>query len=216
MRRGFHRKRIPVLGRGPKTRGTGFKYLVTVPPTARELTAEDVAAKETERQQQLALEEGRRLREWNVTVLVGVAKKILSLWKEATDYNDQRLVEFPGWTTANFCALPVDEDVALAYSEELAGRQLSLDEMDAVINLGFRNERVVSTAQIVEKATKSVRAAVEKCCDDTGISVERLVQVLTRRSARAKQDNIDLDSALAFVGKKMSSMFEALCKDQAA
>jgi len=216
-----HKKRLAVLGRGPKTRGTGFRYVETIPAEARELTAADIAALEEQCRQQAVLEEGRRLREWNVTALVCISEQMLRVWKEATDYNDQRLVEFAGWTTGAFCSLPVDEDVALAYSKELvhqtrrAGRQLSLDEMDSIVDQGFRNERVVSTAQVVQEATKAVRSAAEKWCDNGGISVERFIQTLMRRSAKAKQHNTDVDSALVYVGKKMSSMFEALCKSQA-
>lgn len=222
MRRGLHRKRIPVLGRGPKTRGTGFKYVNEVPPGARERTAEDVAAKELKRQQQAVLEEGRRFRQWNVITLVGVAEKTLRAWKVAADRNDQRLREFPGWTTADFCTLPVDQEVAELYEDEFYdyvnhhwGRPLSLAEMDAIVNHAFHSPRVVSTAQTITDATTVVRHAAEKCCDNEGISFDRFIEILDRRAVKAKQNDFGVTLALVFVRKEMSSLFERLCTRQA-
>ena len=214
MGQAFHRKQISI-GRVPKTQGTGIKYMEVVPPATRELTAEEIAAREAEQQQQAALEEQHRIRQGSINTFVGVAEKMLRLWKAATDYNDQLLVEFPGWADSNFCLLPVDEDVvriARVYKEEIvrhtrrAGRQLSLDEADEIIDQVFRNERIFPTEQIVEEASKAVRYTAEKCFDDSGICIERFIQTLTRRSVRAKYNNNDLDSALNFVSKRVASI----------
>lgn len=215
MKRGLHRKRIPVLGRGPKTRGTGFKYLgATPPPTVRELTAKAVAAKEAERQQQAILEEGRRLRQWNVNTLVSVAQKILRTWKEDADRNDQRLREFSGWTISDFCALPADEEVAELYEDEFYdyahhhwGRSLSLADRDAIVKYHFIDPGDISTTQMVAEATTIIRHVAEKCCDNEGIEVERLIQMLGRRKTRARRG---VDLALVCVRKKMASLFQTL------
>src|SRR5437660_1244533 len=107
MGQAFHRKRM-LTSRG-RTSGTGVKYVDAVPPVVRELTAEQIAAREAETQQQAALDEQRRLRQQEIDTLVDIfAADMLDEWKEAADYLDQRLIGFAGWTASDYCALPAD------------------------------------------------------------------------------------------------------------
>jgi hypothetical protein len=212
MGQAFHRKRIPV-GRAPQTHGTGIRYVNMVAPRKR--TAEEIAAREVQRAQEAVeraiADERWQKREESINTLVRVSKRMLETWKEATDYNDQRLVNFVGWTVANVCPFPIDaddEDIAHAFAEELTKHRrravypLSLDEMDLVIDQGFRAQRAVPTEQVVAEASKAVRSAAEKSCTDEGIDIERFVEALTYRSARMRHYNTDIDSALDFVGKQ--------------
>ncbi len=217
MGQAFHRKQISISR--TKTRGIGVQYFDVFRPVARELTAAEVAAREAKQQQQraaeAAAEEQRRVRRKHIDAFVSGVEPMLRLWKEAVDYNDRRAVEFAGWTTSNVCALPVDEQVGIAYAQELVrytrrfGRPLSLDEMDAVVDQGFRNERIVPTEQVVDRAIYQVRYAAEKSHEDDGnVSIKRFVRVLAGCKAKASQDNIDLDSALAYVSKQVALRFQ--------
>jgi chemotaxis protein histidine kinase CheA len=212
MGRAFHRKRISV-NRG-KTRGSGFKYLDVVPPDIRELTAEQVAATELEAQKQAAQDQQRRLQQREIDNIVSLAGNILAAWKQAMEFNDRRLAEFAGWTTSSFCLLSVDEDVADYYADQIerhqreADRPLSLEELDEVVRAVCK--RRVPIEQVVEEAIKAVRYAAQECTQFDGIELERFIEMMLRRAARAKHTNTSLGEALAFVGQRMVLMLQAL------
>lgn len=207
MGQAFHRKRISIE-RG-RTRGVGIRYVDVVPPVVHELTPEQVAMREAEAQQQATLLEQRRK---GVDILVEIAGEMLHAWKDATDYNDQRLIDFAGWATSNFCALPVEKDVARYYAERIqwykrqADQPLSLDELDEIIKVSC--QRNASTEQIVEEATKTIRYAARECVDSDRIDVTGFIEILVKRVRRATQKNTGLDEALAFVSNQMASMFQ--------
>jgi hypothetical protein len=200
MGQAFHRKRISIDR--SRTSGIGFKY-VNVIPHVRELTPEQVVAREQKAQQQAALDEQRRVQKENIAAAVSFTGNLLQAWKEWVDYHDQRLVDFAGWTTSNYCALPVEEDVADFYHDQIewhqrqADRSLSLDELDGIVKVFCK--RKVSTAQIVEEATKAIRYVAQECTDFEGTDLAGFAGMLSRRAARAKQTNTDLAEALAFV-----------------
>lgn len=217
MGRAFHRKRIS-LGRYSKTRGVGIGYMQTMAPAPRELTAGDIAARELENKEQVALEEGRRLREWNIKVLVDVGEQILRLWQKTIDANEKRLAEFNGWwTTENVCSFPPDDaEVAAAYlqaigeyAQKTGSAAKSLEERDAVFDYCFHYERRTPLTQVVEEAKKLVCTAAEKCCDREGID-KKFIDVLLRRSLIARGSHTNLDSAMAFLHAKMTLMFDVL------
>ena len=172
--------------------------------------AEQIAAREEEAQERATREEHRRRQQRGVDILVEIARKILHEWKQAVDYNDERLTVFAGWTTSDYCPLPVDEDAARFYVETIqewqrrVDRPLSLDELDTIFGEGL--ERSVSTERIVEKAIQVIRPVAQTCTDADGIDLTRFAELLSKRSSRARQLNIDLDSALAFVSKQMVLM----------
>jgi hypothetical protein len=218
MGQAYHRKRIAV-GRGTKTRGVGIRYTLVMPPAPRELTAEDIAAREVDRQKQVALEEGRRLREWNITVLVNVGQQMLRLWQKAINVNEKRLAEFAGWwTIENVCSFPPDDaDVAASYllaideyTKKAGNPPHSVEERDAVFDYCFHNQRKVPLVKVAEQAIELVRTAAEKCCDREGIDVELFLQMLARRGVKAKSNRSNLDSALLFLDAKMTLMFDVL------
>jgi hypothetical protein len=80
MGQAFHRKQIPV-GSAPRTRGTGIKYVNVVSPAPRELTAEDIAARDEERRLKATLDEQQRERQRfhqeNVNQIVYLAEWLL-------------------------------------------------------------------------------------------------------------------------------------------
>jgi hypothetical protein len=201
----------------PKTKGTGIRYMDTPPPLPpRARTAEDIAAEEQARQQQAALEEQRALRQSSIDTIVRVADKTLRVWKAAADRKDQCLRDFPGWTTSDFCALPVDQEIAELYEDEFYdyvhhywNRPITLAEMDAIVKHAFHTPRN-STEQNVVEATAIVRSVAETCCNNEGISVERFIEMLGRRTRRVKQSNTAISSALASVRNQMSFLFEKL------
>ena len=211
MGQAFHRKCISI--ERSQTRGTGIRY-VDVVFRVHEPTAEQVAAREEEAQQRATREEHRRRQQSGIDILVEVARKILHEWKQAVDHNDQRLSVFAGWTTSDYCALPVDEDAARFYAETIqqwqrrVDRPISLDELDRIFGEGL--ERSVSTERVVEKAIQIIRPVAQTCANADGIALARVAELLSKRSSRARQLNIDLDSALAFVSKHMALMDQEL------
>lgn len=84
--------------------------------------------------------------------------------------------------------------------ETLKERGLSLD--DSGLNAALD--------KIVDRALTMVNTAITRCCDNDGIDVERLIETLDDRSAMAKSYNAELSSALEFVSKKFTSIFETL------
>ena len=208
MGQAFHRKRICVDR--SQIRGTGYKYVDVVPPDACELTPEQLAAREAEAQQQVALDEQRRFQQANVNALCNIARDMLQKWKEAMDSNDRRLIDFAGWTTSNYCALPVDEDVADYYHDQIESykRQtdepVSVDELDEVIRVVC--QRRVPTEQIVEEATKAVRYVAQACTNFKGVDLARVAQMLSSRASRVAHKNTGRDSALCFVSKMVEEL----------
>lgn len=209
MGQAFHRKRIS-LDRSLVRRGTGIRYL-DADWRDRELTAEEIAAREEGAQQQRIRKEQRQS---GVNTLLEIAREILDDWKQAMDENDQRVIAFAGWTTADYCALPVDEEVARFYVETIhqwqrqADRPLSLEELDRIFGQGL--ERRIPTDQVVEKAMQIIRPLAQKCTDAADIALARFADLLSKRSWRARQLNIDLDSALEVVSEQMALMSEKL------
>lgn len=212
MGRAFHRKQIPV--NRTHTRGTGIRYVDTVPLVARELTPEQVAAKEAEAQQQAALCKQRDSQQQAIDALVTITGKILQAWKKVADHHDQRLTDFTGWTRENYCGLPVEANVARFYADLIqwhqrqVDRPLSLEELDEVVQVGCK--RRVPTDQILEEATKAVRYAAQECTTHEGTDLVRFVQMMLRRSSRAKSKNNDLDRALGFVANQVALMLQKL------
>jgi hypothetical protein len=208
MGQAFHRKRISIDR--SRTSGIGFKYVEVTPPPVRKLTPEQVTTQEQEAQQQAVLSEQRRLQQEHTDNVVRLAGDILRAWKKWDDYNVQRLVDFPGWTTSNYCTLPVDEEVADYYHDQIerhkreADRPFSLDEIDKIVKACC--QRRVSSGQIVEEATTAIRYAAQKCTTFEGNDLMTFIQMLSRRAARAKQTNTGLDEALAFVTAHISSV----------
>jgi hypothetical protein len=208
----FHRKRISI--NRSRTRGIGFKYVDIVPPVVRELTTEQIAGRELEAQQQAALDEQRRLQNETINTITTIAGEMLLAWKKVADYHDQRLVDFPGWTTSNYCALPVESGVARFYVDKIAwhkrqaDRPLALEELDEIIKASFR--RNASTEQIVEEATKAIRYVAQACTNLDGIDLARFIDSMSRRSSRAKHTNTGLDEALAFVGHQMAQHMDKI------
>jgi hypothetical protein len=200
MGKAFHRKQISIDRN--HTSGIGFKYTDAV-PHIHILTPEQIAVRKKEAQQQGVLGEQRRQRRENIESIVRVAGMVLRHWKEGRDYNDQRLIEFAGWTTPNYCTLPVDKDLASAYAEMIqrytsqADEPVSLEELDEVIAIGC--QRNVPTEQVVKEATKAVRSVAQACTYFDGYDVAFFIRMLSKRAVRAKTKNSDLDFALEFV-----------------
>ena len=189
-----------------------------MPPAPRKLTADDIAAREVERQQQLASEEGRRLREWNINVIVNVGQQMLQLWQQAFITNEKRMAEFAGWwTNENVCSLPPDDEEVAAYylravsdyTAKIGSPPQSIEIRDAIFTHCFRNERKVPLTQVAEEAIVLVRTAAEKCCDREGIDAAQFTKMLSRRSSKAR-GNHNLDSALAFLTAKTLLMFDVV------
>ena len=77
----------------PKTHGIGISYIQPHVQPVRQRTAADLALEEAARHQQAALRESRRVQAKAVEIIVDAAADALQVWKEATEHNDQRLVE---------------------------------------------------------------------------------------------------------------------------
>src|SRR6266576_1475336 len=76
-----HRNQLPVLGRGPRTHGTGFKYVGTARPVVG-VSLEKIAAREAEKASVIAQ---RGLKEWNVYCLTTYAAKALDAWEDSVN-----------------------------------------------------------------------------------------------------------------------------------
>jgi hypothetical protein len=206
MGQAFHRKQMDVA-RG-RTSGTGIKYSDDKQPVVRELTAEEIAARDAETQQRNELTAQRHM---NIYATIDAVGGLLHAWKEGADYNDKRIANFPGWTTANYCALPVDAEVARYYVEtiqlcrEYTQYPITVVELDEVFKAS--SQRPVSTTKIVQEAAKIVHAVARICVNAEGIDTTRFIDLLTRRARSAKQ-NADLNSALAFAARKIAEMFQ--------
>jgi len=205
MGKAYHRKQILVLGRGPKPRGTGIRYIETVRPVVRELTPEDIAAQEGERQKQVALEQQRRQRDLDINTVMRVVGKMLTEWKVTRDRDDRRLQEFSGWAADSVCSKfpPDDREVAEEYAEAVEhatwDAPLTLHELDIAVSWKVRGKRRTPTAQVIERAGEAVRAVAEKCCDGYGFDFPRFVQLLKHRSRKVAHDNTIVDRALDYV-----------------
>ncbi len=155
MGHAFHRKQI-TLGRGLKTCGTGIKYFNPALPVVRELTAEEIAAREKK-------VTPRGVREHNVYCLMMAAGFALDAWED----------------------------------EILKRNSL---------------ERDFALEKVVDRALTMANTAITKCCDNSGIDVDRLIQTLDKRSATAKSYSTELASALSYVGKRLVSVFDTVEK----
>jgi hypothetical protein len=71
-------------------------------------------------------------------------------------------------------------------------------------------DRDYATEKVVDKALTKVNTAVTKHCDKSGIEVDRLFQ-----SLQQNQHCAELESALAFVRKRFSSVFNAVIQKEA-
>lgn len=221
MGQAYHRKRIP-LGRGTKTRGVGIRYTLVMPPAPRELTAEDIVAREVERQKQVALEEGRRLREWNISVLLNVGQQIMQSWQKAVHANYERLINFSGWcTTENVCAFPPDDEGVAAvyvlavnqYVKLTGNPSLSVEDRDMIYAFCFNSERKFPLEEVAQEALELLRTAAEKCCDREGVDAQQLEYILTKRAWKSQSSvaqRTNLDSALIFLDAKLVVMFDVL------
>jgi hypothetical protein len=214
MGHAFHRKRMDISH--ARTRGCGIHYVepsVAPVPGAQELAErEAVAQQHAAAQLQAALTNQERKN--NIDTLMRFADRCLTAWREEMDQRDQQLVNFPGWTKANYCELPVDQEAAgfytgmIAYYRRGAERELNPDELDEAIKVGC--QRNVSTEQIVAKANDIVRRSVSECFHSDGVDVRRFIKLLTRRSINARQYNSGLDQALAFVAGNFQQALKEL------
>jgi hypothetical protein len=152
MGHAFHRKKI-ITSRA-HTKGTGIGYIQPVLPVVRELTAEEIAAREKK-------VTPRSVRRHNVYCLMGVAAWALDAW----------------------------EDEILKRS-------------------GL--ERDFALEKLVDRALTMANTAITKCCDNSGIDVDRLIQTFDKRSATAKSCSTELASALSYVGKRLLSVFDTV------
>lgn len=216
MGHAFHRKQMH-LNRS-RTHGIGIYYREVLPLVRKPV---DPAAKEAAAQQLASLDEQRRVQQSKVDTVLNVVSEILHQWKAIADDFDRRLVEFPGWTAADHCALPVDEDVACFYVDTIRRYQqtvdwpLTLDNLDTIFAKDSL-QREVSSERVVEKAVQIIRPIAQKCIDCDGLDVVRFIELLARRASRAKQSNISLDSALGSVNKWMVEFREARAASVAA
>lgn len=93
----FHRKQIP-LSRGSKTRGTGIRYTDITATSVRELTADELAARE---EQKATFQAQRGTRGWNIHCLMTMAGFALDAWEDVIlkeksldrDYATERIVD---------------------------------------------------------------------------------------------------------------------------
>ena len=60
-----------------------------------------------------------------------------------------------------------------------------------------------------DEALTKINTAVTKCCDSSGIDVDRLIQTVNKRSAMV---STDLASALGYVGKRFVLLFDTVNK----
>lgn len=208
MGHAFHRKQMPV--NFSRTRGVGIYYKEAIALVRKPV---DLAEKEATAQRLASLDEQRRQIQSQIDTLLNVVRAILREWQEVADDFDRRVLDFPGWTANDHCALPVDEDVAHFYVDRIHQFQkvvdwpLTLDNLDTI----FAKEslrRAVSSARVVEKAVQIIRPFAQKCINCDGLDAARFIELVAKRAARAKQENIDLDSALRLVRMRMSESFQ--------
>jgi hypothetical protein len=95
-------------------------------------------------------------------------------------------------------------DVITWHRRNVFKRNMTLDELDEVIEVGTR--RRVPTTEVVEEALRMARSIAQSCVDEGGIDISRYVELIFKRAHFAKQKNASIDEALMFVGQELVKM----------
>jgi hypothetical protein len=209
-----HRKKLLALGFGPKTRGTGYRYVNPMPE--EEPTAEQIVAKQLRHQEQQLLDHYKQRRQKVVAFIYGMAEDMLRVWKLQVDKNDLRLQNFAGWTTKIVCPLPVDSEAAQVYRMELSEQQaelkspLSLKMMDEIVDKTFRRNH--HSDEVVAEILRIVRLTAEKSIEGDTFDQHSFLATLLKREKREKQRQDWVHNGLRFVHEMMTKAFTEMLR----
>lgn len=189
---------------GPRTRGTGFRYVDS--PPIEEPTQEQLVARAIRQQEEQIINQERQQRREIVTVICAGARNMLSKWRQQIDQNALRLRNFAGWTNDNMCSLPVDSDAAQVYCMQFSRHRLregklTIEMMDEIVRKIFRED---NTDEIVANILNIIKTAAEESI--TGLTFDKTVFLdkLQKRQKREKSNHDWVYYGLGFVHEMMN------------
>jgi hypothetical protein len=197
-----HRKKLLTLG--PRTKGTGFKYVDA--PLDPEPTKEQFAAKALRQQEQQTLDRERQHRREIVAAICGGAENMLGKWRQQIDKNAVRLRDFAGWTTEAVCSLPVDPDAAKVYCMQFSKHRsretnLTLGMMDEIVRKILHDH---SSDAVVANILNMVRSAAEQSVNGANFDKQFFLDALLKRQRREKPNHDWVYYGLGFVHEMMA------------
>src|SRR5258708_15182879 len=174
---------------GPRTRGTGFRYVDN--PPVQEPSQEQLVAKAIREQEQQVIDQQRQQRRDIVAAVCHGAQNMLSKWRQQIDQNALRLRNFAGWTNDNVCSLLVDSDAAQVYcmqfsKHRLREQKLTIDMMDEIVRKLFRED---NTNEIVADILNIVKSAAEQSLMGLNFDKQGFLDALERRQRREKSNH---------------------------